>query len=189
MKRTTIERRVKNSVTAFFATEEENLNGSQLSFADECSLLSPGPATGFNEKGDTFLKILKQIFLFLPGAFFLYYGSTFFLYACFITKLNMFGFGSGLVGLAVSSFMTVFGIGSIKNFKHLTIPASICAVSFLVFILSLLLSSEATQVKFLFEYSVYLFPLVLITAYSVKKLADITNVEKNCAHHVDERLP
>jgi hypothetical protein len=177
MKKTTFERRVENSVAAFFATDE-NAASSSLCLADESALLRQERVASFNEKGDTLLKILKQVFLFLPGAFFLYFGTTFFLYAYFVTKLDLFGFGSGFVGLLISSLMTVVGIGSIKNLKHFSIPASICAFSFLVFMLSSLLSTETTQAKFLFDYSIYLFPFVLISAFLVRKLADKTNDEK-----------
>lgn len=182
MKKTKLERRVNNAVEAFFRTEEDNSDGGRLSFVGESSLLREQAreqaVADFDKKGDALLKILRQIFLFLPGALFLYFISMFFLYACFVTKLDMFGFGPGLIGLVVSSFMTVLGIGSIKNLKYLTIPASICACSLLVFMLSLLLPSEGTRVKFLFEYSVYLFPVVLITAFSVKRWVEKTGSEK-----------
>jgi hypothetical protein len=181
MKKTKFERRVNDPVGAFFSAEEDKSDAGPLSFAGESSVLRQEAAHDPDEKGDAFVRILRRIFLFLPGALFLYFVSTFFLYAYFVTKLDMFGFGSGLIGLAVSSFMTVYGLGSIKDFKNLAIPASICGCSFLVFMFSLLLPSEAARVKFLFEYSVYFFPVVLITAFSVKRLVGETGVEKECS--------
>ena len=175
IKKTKVEQRIENSLNAFFGNEsifEEN----KLSHSDNTSLLKNQPEDVFTKKADAFTKILKTIFLFLPGAFFLYFSSIFFLYAFFVGKTSLFDLGFGLILWTASVLITVFSIGKIIETKYLLIPASICAVSFIFFISSLFLP-EAMQVKFLFEYSAYLFPIVLIAPFLVKSSIDKTENE------------
>lgn len=169
MKKTDLRRRIDNSIEAFFRDPEDASGAGGLSLVGETSLRRQEAESDLNKRAGVLTKVLRRIFLFLPGAFFLYFASLFLLYACFVTGLDILGFGPGFVGLVVSSFMTVVGIGSVKDSKHLTIPASIFACSLLVFMVSLLLPAGPTRATFLFEYSAYLFPFVLLTAFGVRR--------------------
>lgn len=169
MKKKTMEQEINNSINAFFDNEEVGEN--KLSHIKNTSLLANEPKGISTEKADTLVKILKTVFLFLPGAFFLYFSSIFFLYAFFIGKTSFLEFGFGFLLSLISVFMIMFGIGKIKDSKYLLIPTSICAISFILFLVSLLLP-ETFQVKLLFEYSAYLFPLILITPFLTKSLID-----------------
>ncbi len=170
MKKKTIEQRINNSINVFF-DESQNFGENKLSYVNNVALAKDESKTTFTEKADGFGKILKTVFIFLPGAFFLYFISIFFLYAFFIDKTNLLNFGFGLMFWVVSALMTMFGIGDIKKLRSLWIPASVCAVSFAPFVISLFLPSSM-QTKFLFEYAAYFFPLVLIVSYLTKTLID-----------------
>ena len=176
MKKTTIDQRIENSINDFFSSENIS-GGDKLSCTNNASFLRNEPKVIFTEKTDTFVKILKMILLFLPGAFFLYFSSIFFLYAFFISKMSVLDFGFGFALWVLSAVMTIFGFGKITSLKNLLIPASICALSFILFMGSLFLP-ETVQVKFLFEYSAYLFPVVLIAPFLAKFLVDKIEVSE-----------
>ena len=176
MKKKNIGQRINNSFNAFF-DETQDFGEIQLSYANNAQLAKNESEIAFTGKADNFVKILKAVFIFLPGAFFFYFTSIFFLYTFFVDKTSLLNFGFGGMFWILSALMIVFGIGDVKKLKSLLIPASISAISFSLFLISLLFP-ESGQVKFLFEYSVYLFPLVLIVPYLTNNLINRTN-DKN----------
>jgi len=74
----------------------------------------------------------------------------------------------------IGSFMTIFGIGNIKNPKHLAIPLSIVTLSVVVFSFF----SMFEKSNYIFEYGIYFFPAALIFSLLAKELADRTEEEK-----------
>ncbi len=171
MKKTKIEQRVKNAVNAFFDHDQENFAEDSLILAGDSTLLKPEMAARINEKGDLLVKILKRAFLFLPGAFYLFFGT--------ISVLSFEFFWDKpwaiLAAFLIGSFMTIFGIGNIKNPKHLMIPLSIVAVGMTAF----LLFSTLGNLKYVFAYGIYFFPIALVVSFLAKNLADQTDDEKN----------
>lgn len=99
-----IEQQIEDSLNSLFGNEE-SLGGHKPVYASDSSLLKNEPEVMFSEKANAFFKILKMVFLFLPGAFFLYFSSIFFLYAFFVTKTSILDFGFGLALWALSVFM------------------------------------------------------------------------------------
>lgn len=163
MKKTKFKRRINNAVNAFFDDAPESFGDSRLTLAPDAALLKAEAAAQFNEKGDRLIKILKRAFLFLPGALYLFFGT-----------LNVVSFdflwspASALIIFSIGSFLTIFGLGSLKNPKHLMIPVSIVLVALTTF----WLFSAIGGLKFVFGYGVYLFPLALIVPILIKSLID-----------------
>lgn len=163
MKKTKIKHRINKAVNAFFDDAPENFGETNLAAVSDSALLKPEIAAQYNEKGDRLIKILKRTFLFLPGALYLFFGT-----------LTVFSFDflwspvSALIIFMIGSFLTIFGLGSLKNPKHLLIPVSIVLVALTTF----WLFSSIGGLKFVFEYGIYLFPLALIVPVLVKSLID-----------------
>jgi len=164
MKKTKFDQRITNAFNVFFAPNEETSGENNLAFARDSALVTQEPAAQFNEKGDRVVKILKRTFLFLPGAFYLFF-ATLSAFAFEFFRENPFAL---LAAFAIGSFMTVFGIGNLKNPKHLAIPVSIVAVAIAAFALF----STFGNLRTVFEYGIYFFPLALIAALLAKSLVD-----------------
>lgn len=169
MKKTKIQQRVKNAVNAFFDNDAEDFGENGLSYARDSALLKQETAAALDEKGDVLVKILKRTFVFLPGALYLFFGT-----------LSVFSFDffrhpmTILAVFLIGSFLTIFGIGSLKNPKHLAIPLSIVAVGIITFGLF----STLGNLRFVFEYGIYFFPLALIAPFLAKSLVDKTDKAK-----------
>ncbi|HVE59580.1 MAG TPA: hypothetical protein VNB22_22410 [Pyrinomonadaceae bacterium] len=164
MKKTKLDQRINNAFNTFFDDDRENSGEDRLSFVHDSALLASEPAAQFNNKGDRVVKFLKRAFLFLPGAFYLFFGTlTAFSFEFF--RANPL---SLLAAFAIGSFMTIFGIGSLKNPKHLAIPVSIVAVAIAAFWIFFAIGN----LKFVFWYGIYFFPLALIAALLAKNLTD-----------------
>jgi uncharacterized membrane-anchored protein len=117
--------------------------------------------------GDTWISLLKQVFLFFPGTLLLFMSSGFIFDAYFSGMVDIMFVIGGLPWILMYSFMIIIGIGDIKNPKHLAIPLSVVLVSLFIYLISTILP-DSLHNKFLYEYSIYLFPLALITPFFVK---------------------
>lgn len=170
MKKTKFKQRINNAVNAFFDNDQENFGENSLSFVNNSALLKQEATARFNKKGDRLVKILKRAFVFFPGAFYLFFGT--------FSILSFEFLQSPLTILAVfliGSFMTIFGIGNLKNPKHLAIPLSIVAVGITAFALF----STIGNLKYVFEYGIYFFPIALIVSFLAKSLVDKTDKVKS----------
>lgn len=171
MKQTKFKNRVEHAFDVFFDEEPENRAENQLTFAAESGWLEPKKNERLEEKGDVFVKILRRAFLFLPGAFYLFFGVISVL-TFDVLKLQPF---SVAVMLAIGGLMTIFGLGDIKNPKHLAIPVSIgffAVAAYLIF-------STFGGLGAVFDYGVYFFPPALMAAVLAKNLADKTDEAKS----------
>jgi hypothetical protein len=170
MKKTKIEQRIHNAINAFFANTEENTDENSLTLTNDSAILKPETAIKLNEKGDALVKILKQVFLFFPGALYLFFGTFQILaFAFFWNPFSIIAF------FLIGSFLTIFGIGNLKNPKHLVIPLYIVAVAIVAF----LFFSTIGGLKSVFEYGIYFFPLALIAPLLAKGWIDKTDEGKN----------
>ena len=170
MNKTKLKSRIETAVNAFFDNDRENYIENNLIFAGVSRLLKQETATRFNEKGDVLVKILKRTFLFLPGAFYLFYGMLMvFAFDFFWNPLTV------LTVFLIGGFMTIFGIGNLKNPKHLAIPLSVCAIG----IAAYTIFSMFGGLKNVFENGIYFFPLALIAPFLAKILVDKTNKTAN----------
>jgi uncharacterized membrane-anchored protein len=121
--------------------------------------------------GDMWISLLKQVFLFFPGTLLLFMTSGFIFDAYFSGIIDFMFVIGGLPWILMYSFMMIFGIGDIKNPKHLAIPLSVVSVSLLIFLISTFLP-DSLHNKFLYEYSIYLFPIALILPNFVKNVIE-----------------
>lgn len=167
MKETKFKRRIENVANAFFENERENYGENNLIFQSDSALFKQQTAAQFSAKGDVLMKILKRTFLFFPGAFYLFFG-TMSIFAFDVIQIKPLAI---LPIFLIGGFMTIFGIGNIKNLKHLAIPLSIAAVGTSAYaIFSTFGGIEAVS-----DYGIYFFPLALIAAFLSKSLVDKTD--------------
>lgn len=171
MKKTTLKQRINNAANAFFENDQAKYEETSLILANDSGLLKPESTTGLNSKGDSVVKMLKRTFIFLPGAVYLFFAAMFgFSYQIFLEKpLTM------LMVFLIGSFMTIFGIGDLKNPKHLAIPLSIVTVGITAF----LLFSTFGQLRYIADYGIYFFPIALIAPFLAKDLVDKTDKSNN----------
>lgn len=181
MKKVETEPKSETSYTSFFETESSAGN-QNLDFINKHEILN-------NEsiKPNPLLKLLKQIFFFLPGAFLLYLISfigTIILIYSFSAQGSIEIFGIRSVPLqmlifsiiaSLGAFMTWFGLGDLNNKRHLTIPTSIIITSGIIALISIFFG-DVLGFAGLFDvmnyYFIYLFPLVLIVPVLVKGWVD-----------------
>ena len=159
MKKTKIKHRINNAVNAFFNDAPEAFGETDLVTARDSALLKPEIAAEINKKGDRLIKILKRAFLFFPGALYLFFGTQTILSFDFLWNPV-----SVLIVFTIGSFLTIFGLGSLKNPKHLAIPLSIVVVAAATFSIFAAIGG----LRYVFDYGVYLFPLALVTPVLVK---------------------
>ena len=166
MKKTTLRQRINNSVNAFWDDDWEKNGESGLSLAGDSGLLKSEAAAPLNNKADLVVKILKRTFIFLPGTLYLFFAAMFGFSFPFFWENPI----TILVVFLIGSFMTIFGIGDLKNPKHFVIPFSIAAVGFMAY----LLFSSFGELKYLIDYGIYFFPLALIVPFLAKNWVDKT---------------
>lgn len=148
--------------------ENSSSEGEFLTHRNNTDLLKAEEISA-ESNGDNWIKIIKGLFLFLPGAFLLFMSSTFLFEAFFSMNWSFFQILSGVPWLFLYAFMVLFGLGELKNPKHLSIPFSIVGISLIVFLISSLLG-DSSKSWFLSYYSMYLFPLVLIIPVLLKNM-------------------
>lgn len=166
MKKVRIDERLENVFDTFFdAGDDKNLKA--LVLADGAGVLQNEEQTAFIEKGEFWINIARQAFLFLPGAFLLFFAtlSSIFFFPNFGFNWQM------LFWLFTGGFLCFVGLGSMKDIKNLLIPLSIILFSTVIAISFALFPSSA-QPTLYFEYSIYLFPLVLIVSRLLKSWID-----------------
>jgi hypothetical protein len=163
MKKTKIKHRLNNAVNAFFDETPEAFGETDLAAVGDAALLKPEIAAQIEEKGERLIKILKRGFLFFPGALYLFFGTLTVLSFEFLRNPV-----SALIVFLIGGFLTIFGLGSLKNPKHLAIPLSIVLVGAAAFFGF----SAIGGLKYVFEHGVYLFPLALVAPVLLKSLID-----------------
>lgn len=129
---------------------------------------------------------MKQVFLFLPGTFLLFFMSfgaaiifmEIVVYRrVFETLPDDFPFQFALIGLIIflGTLMTWFGLGDIKNRKHFAIPASLIVTGTVIgAIIKATASAFDLADKMLddFSYLIYLLPFALIVPILAKGVVD-----------------
>jgi len=163
MKKLKIKQRAENSINAFF--DESLLNENSIMTFNEAYVVDKETNLPDASKINI-LKMLKQPFLFLPSAFYLFFGTlAFFMFGSVTTSRLVI-----LTGLIGSFVMMVFGLGDVKKPEHFLMPLSVVALgalTFLVFSASGIPTHVWSQ-----KYAAYIFPLALITPFLVKGWID-----------------
>lgn len=178
MKKVKIKERFENAVEAFFNDENLGENNS-LDFSSRMDFQHEESAASFKGKAGSYLKILRQVFLFFPGAFILFYLSL----GLTVLTVNpppgvTLEFPVRfLLFFSASFLMILLGLGDLRKPKHLAIPLSVilagvsCALISIISGLSgILLRND--------KYAIYLFPVALIVPFLAKGWVDKTSEEK-----------
>ncbi len=185
MRKVKLDTKSEKSVDSFF--DNENPDGNKaLSFAGSAKILELEKEKSFTGEHKSLISLLKQVFIFLPGAFLLFFMS--FVVAIILMEIIVyrraletlpddFLFQFALIGLLVflGTFMTWFGLGDIKNRKHFAIPASLMAAGAIIgAVLKTAASIFDLADRMLddFSYLIYLLPLALIIPILAKSIVD-----------------
>lgn len=187
MSKVKLEAKSEKSADAFFEDEKLAANAA-LSFVNDAKTLEP--ENDFAGKQKPFINLLKQVFLFLPGTFLLFFTSfgaaiifmEIVVYRRTLETLpNDFPFQFALISLVIllGTLMTWFGFGDIKNRKHFAIPASLIVTGAMIGAVvkaAANVSDLADKMLDDFSYIIYLFPLALVIPILAKGIVD-RNVE------------
>ena len=185
MRKVKLDTKSEKSADAFFESENPDENAA-LSFANSAEILELEKERGFTGEHKSFINLLKQVFIFLPGTFLLFYMSfgaavIFLEIVVFRREIQTlpddFPLQFALIGLIVflGTLMTWFGLGDIKNRKHFAIPASLMvsgAIIGAVVKAAASISDLADRMLDDFSYLIYLLPLALIIPILAKSIVD-----------------
>jgi hypothetical protein len=185
MRKVKLDTKSEKSADAFFESENPDENAA-LSFANSAEILELEKERGFTGEHKSFINLLKQVFIFLPGTFLLFFMSfgaaiIFMEIVVFRRALEMlpgdFPLQFALIGLIVflGTLMTWFGLGDIKNRKHFAIPASLIVTGATLGVIvkaTASLSDLADKMLDDFSYLIYLLPLALIIPILAKSIVD-----------------
>ena len=170
---------------AFF-DDENPVENEALSFADGAKMSKLKTDRNFAGESEFLINALKQLFLFLPGAFLLFFMSV----AAAIIAMEIvvfrrpiaslpddYPFQFALIGLVIllGTFMTWFGLGNIKNKKHFAIPVSTTVTGATLGAIvkaAASISDFADRMLEEFDFLIYLFPLALIVPVLAKSIVD-----------------
>lgn len=155
MSKTKIDDRIENALNAFFETEPDT-NRFELAYSGNTTPAISSEPT-FTEKTDRWIGLARQILLYGPGTFALFYLT----FAVVFFYPSMGISPQGLLMFLFAVFMSYAGSGSIKDLRNLAVPLSTIATALAVVFGSLLIFGRQDASLF-FWHSIYLFPLVLI---------------------------
>jgi hypothetical protein len=185
MRKVKLDSKAEKSTDAFVDVEDSN-ESAALSSAHSAEILELEKEDTLTDEHKSLIKLLKQVFLFLPGTFLLFFVS--FGAAIIFMEIVVFGrafetlpddfpLQFALIGLIIllGTLMTWFGLGDIKNRKHFAIPASLIVTGAL---LGAIVKATANVFdladKMLdnFSYLIYLLPLALIIPILTKSVVE-----------------
>ena len=177
----------KSEISSDVSFDGENPGENEaLIFANSAKKLELEKEKRVAGKHSPFASILKQIFLFLPGTFLLFFmsfGAAIIAMEIVVFRRPLetlpddFPFQFALIGLIIvlGTLMTWFGLGDIKNRKHFAIPASLIvsgAILGAIVKAAASLSDLADRMLDDFTYLIYLLPLSLIIPILAKSIVD-----------------
>jgi hypothetical protein len=184
MRKVNLDTKCKKSTDAFV---DENFDeNAALSFAGSAKILELEKENRFTGEHTSFITLLKQIFIFLPGTFLLFFTSfgaaiifmEIVVYRrAFETLPDDFPLQFALIGLIIflGTLMTWFGLGDIKNRKHFAIPASLMVTGAMIGAVVKATASVfdlADKMLDDFSYLIYLLPLALIVPILAKSIVE-----------------
>lgn len=173
MSKAKIKERFGNAVNAFF-DDEKLCNNTSLISPNDSSKFNFDETESFADKYKNPIKLLKQIFLFLPGAFLSFFMSVAF--TGFIILRPSMG-GENHLYLAIfitiaSAFMTFLGLGDWRNPKHLVIPISIIGLSIILGVVGSITHGVDNFPQFIDHYAANFLPLAFILPFLAKGWVD-----------------
>lgn len=169
-----------------FSGDENSRESEALNLTGGAKMSKLETDKNYAGESKSFVNVLKQIFLFLPGAFLLFFMSfgaavIFLEIVVFRRKIQTlpddYPLQFALIGALILSgaLMTWFGLGDIKNRKHFAIPASIFVTGATLGAIvkaAAKISDFADRMLDDFGVLIYLFPLALIVPVLAKGIVD-----------------
>ena len=185
MRKVKLDSKAEKSADAF--SDNENLDeNALLRSVNSTKVLELEKDGGSTNERQWFGNLLKQIFLFLPGTFLLFFmsfGAAVIFLEIVVYRREIqtlpddFPFHFALIGLVIllGTLMTWCGLGDIKNRKHFAIPVSLMVTGALIgAIIKVAANFSDLADKMLdnFSYLIYLLPLALIIPILAKGIVD-----------------
>lgn len=161
MSKIKLDDRIENAMNAFFETEPEH-GALAMRYGVHDDLILPAKPA-FLQKFGKWSTLLRELFLFGPGALFLYYLTLFVIFFYPTLGLPI----PGLLMLAATAFMTYAGVGDIRNTKNLAVPATVIVGAALVSVARSILPVPEHLTPYV-SWAIYSFPFVLIGAKLVQ---------------------
>ena len=122
MSKIKLDDRIENAMNAFFETEpERGALAMRYGVHDEL-IISAKPA--FSEKFGEWSTLLRELVLFGPGTFLLFFLTLFVIFFYPTVGLPFQAF----IAIATASFITFAGAGDIRNVKNLAVPATVIVI-------------------------------------------------------------
>lgn len=185
MRKVKLDAKSEKSANAFSGIENSDQNAA-LSSAHSAKILGLKKENSFTGEHRSFINLLKQVLLFLPGTlllFFMSFGAAIIFMEivvyrrAFETLPDDFPFQFALIGLIIflGTLMTWFGLGDIKNRKHFVIPASLMITGAVIGAVVKATASVfdlADKMLDNFSYLIYLLPFALIVPILAKGVVD-----------------
>lgn len=140
-------------MNAFFETPLDQSRFAMTYTGESATVVAERP---FEEKAERWTRILRELFLFGPGVFSLFYLTLTIAY--FYPSLG-FSF-KGFLMYLFAIFLTYAGSGSINRFKNLAVPGVVISMALILVLVSPFIGSRELS-DFYFWYSL---PAVLIIA-------------------------
>lgn len=175
MKEVRLKERIEKAVQAFFDDERFDNDSLNLTNYETPANLEKKPF--FSETSKTVFNVFRQVFLFLPGTFVLFFMSIVFTGFLFLRPFGggRRGFLPALLIFLATALMTVVGLGDWRNPKHYSIPLSIISIGVILGIVgSLFFGDYGLFGNFLRNYVPYFIPLAFIAPVLVKGWVDKT---------------
>lgn len=177
MSKAKIKERFENAVDAFFDDEKLGENAALIIPKDYSANFNE--TESFTDRHKTFIKVLKQIFLFLPGAVVFFFMSVAFTGFAILRPTPGEGHHLylGIFITFIAGLMTFLGLGDWKNPRHLFIPLSIFSLSAVLAIIGSITHGVDNFPQFIDHYAANFLPLAFILPFLAKALADKTERE------------
>jgi hypothetical protein len=162
MKKIILKEQIQSDLDSLWANEQETEENS-LSRTTESRWLTSETGGTLGKKADLGVNILYLFFAAMFGFSYQFFWEN---------PLTI------LIVFAIGSFLTIFGIGDLKNPKHLVIPVSIVSIGLLAYSLF----SMFGALKYLFDYGIYFFPLALVVPFLARSFVERTDRSGETSH-------
>lgn len=166
MNKIELDERIENAMNAF--TTHGPHDGLMATTYGHSGGALIGSNSTLSAKADKWSRLLRELLLFGPGAFCLYFITLMVLF--FYPEAGL-GFG-GVCSMAFAAFLTYAGAGDLRQTKNLAVPATVIVGAVIVSVVRSLFPLPE-DLRPYFSYAFYLFPFVLVAAKLVQmRVAD-----------------
>jgi hypothetical protein len=163
----------EDAYQAFFDNAKIDENNS-LEYVSPEDFSTTDEKSFFSENTYQVFNVLRQLFIFLPSAFLLFFASI------SLTARLIFPMPENvlkvsfiqLILMLILALMTILGLGDLRNPKHLSIPLSIISVGVILGIIGTIFFDWYEFGYFIRNYVPYFLPLAFIAPILARNWAD-----------------